>query len=342
MFRTYLSVLILMTGSLAAYGKHPKVDKDLGSIDAESTVDVIIQYKQVPGAGHHKKVHDKGGQHKRDLSLIKGGHYSLTAKTIRELADDPDVVAISPDREVRGTMDVAAPTVNATIANQNTWTGAGIGVAVIDSGIQDAADLKTVVYKQSFVSGGKSTDVYGHGTHVAGIIAGDGSSSSGKYKGVAPQANIIVLRVLDDNGVGTDSSVIAAIQRAIALKATYNIRVINLSLGRPVTSRAITVDPLCLAVEAAWKAGIVVVVAAGQRRPESIAEHGRLRDHHLAGERPVRDHSRRDEDHGDRVTGRRPDRQLQLEGADAARSRGEARPGGAGQPDDLAEREERH
>jgi serine protease AprX len=79
---------------------------------------------------------------------------------------------------------------------------------------------------------------------------------------VAPNANIINLRVLDANGSGTDSQVIAAIQRAIQLKTTYNIRVINLSLGRSVFE-SYTLDPVCQAVEAAWKSGIVVVVAAG-------------------------------------------------------------------------------
>src|SRR5208282_4947363 len=80
--------------------------------------------------------------------------------------------------------------------------------------------------------------------------------------GMAPGANIINLRVLDQNGSGTDSQVVAAIQQAIQLKSQYNIRVINLSLGRPVFE-SYTLDPLCQAVEQAWQAGIVVVVAAG-------------------------------------------------------------------------------
>src|SRR5204862_4561797 len=81
-------------------------------------------------------------------------------------------------------------------------------------------------------------------------------------KGVAPGVTLIDLQVLDQNGSGSDSAVIAAIQRAIALKSTYNIRVINLSLGRPVFE-SYKLDPLCQAAEKAWKAGIVVVVAAG-------------------------------------------------------------------------------
>src|SRR5205085_1377199 len=98
------------------------------------------------------------------------------------------------------------------------------------------------------------------------IIAGNGSDSqngySEQYAGIAPASSIINLRVLDGQGGGSDSQVIAAIQRAIQLKDAYNIRIINLSLGRPVFE-SYTLDPLCQAVEAAWQAGIVVVVAAG-------------------------------------------------------------------------------
>ena len=111
-----------------------------------------------------------------------------------------------------------------------------------------------------------------------GILAGNGhDSQSGyqvQYMGVAPNANIINLRVLDANGSGTDSQVIAAIQRAIQLKSTYNIRVINLSLGRSVYE-SYTLDPVCQAVEAAWQSGIVVVVAAGNAgRDNSLGTQG--------------------------------------------------------------------
>jgi serine protease AprX len=129
--------------------------------------------------------------------------------------------------------------------------------------------VSRVVYSQSFVSGDTTTsDKYGHGTHVAGLIGGSGASSgtgngyAATYAGVAPNVNLINLRVLDLNGMGVDSQVIAAIQQAIALKSTYNIRVISMSLGRPIFE-SYTLDPVDQAVEAAWKAGIVVVCAAG-------------------------------------------------------------------------------
>src|SRR5208283_5143466 len=133
---------------------------------------------------------------------------------------------------------------------------------------EDNSSTSRIVYSQSFVADNNSfNDPYGHGTHVAGIAAGNGYTSEnanypGVYRGIAPEANIVNLRVLDATGAGTDSLVIAAIQQAVSLKSTYNIRVINLSLSRGVYE-SYTQDPLCQAVESAWKAGIVVVVAAG-------------------------------------------------------------------------------
>ena len=135
------------------------------------------------------------------------------------------------------------------VANTSTrlpYDGSGVGVAVIDSGVSPAEDLhdargrSRIIYSESVIPNDAETaEEYGHGTHVAGLIAGNGSNSTGwrdKYtiRGIAPGANIINLRVLDGNGSGTDSAVIAAIQRAIQLKSTYNIRVINVSLRRNI------------------------------------------------------------------------------------------------------------
>lgn len=134
--------------------------------------------------------------------------------------------------------DNTAATVNAP-----AWSagldGTGISVAVIDSGISQHDDLQgRVVYSQDF-TGGDASDQYGHGEHVAGIIGGSGTDSlcpicSRHLVGIAPKVNLIDLRVLDQNGVGSDSGVILAIETAISLQSRYNIRVINLSLGRPV------------------------------------------------------------------------------------------------------------
>ncbi len=286
-----LALFTLLAVELSlADGKSHKLSKEFQAQKNTANdvkVDVIIQFKQVPTNAQHQKVRDKGGVLKTKLDIIKGGHYSVPVEALDALAADPDVVYISPDRATKGALDHVVRAVNADIALANGWDGTGIGVAVVDSGITLHDDLYTdlgalasrVVYSQSFVPGDTSTeDAYGHGTHVAGIISSNGHDSLSAYRavyrGIAPEANIINLRVLDGNGAGTDSAVIAAIQQAIALKTTYNIRVLNLSLGRPVFE-SYTLDPLCQAAEAAWQAGIVVVVAAGNYgRDNSLGTHG--------------------------------------------------------------------
>ncbi|HET6957034.1 MAG TPA: S8 family peptidase, partial [Vicinamibacterales bacterium] len=144
----------------------------------------------------------------------------------------------------------------------------GIGVAIVDSGISPHAALTgKVVANVSLITGDPSVlDAFGHGTHVAGIIAGNGSAAAsvtGLFTGgVAPGVQLVNVRVLGADGVGRTSDVIAGIQWAIANRARYNIRVINLSLGHPVMEPSAT-DPLCEVVADAFHAGIVVVAAAG-------------------------------------------------------------------------------
>jgi len=220
----------------------------------------------MPTEEHHQKVRDRGGRHKATLDLIKGGVYSVPAGSLEDLADDPDVAYITPDRQVHGSLDYATVTVGANLAYKANWTGKGVGVAVLDSGLYSGwPDVNgRVVYSQDFGTGDPAgQDLYGHGSHVAAIIGGAGTKYDNYlHRGIAPGVNLIVMKVLNQWGSGTDSSVIAAINQAITLKSKYNIRVMNLSLGRPVFE-SYTLDPLCQAVEAAWKAGIVVVVAAG-------------------------------------------------------------------------------
>jgi serine protease AprX len=247
--------------------------------DTNNMVTVIVQHKQMPTNAHLKGMQDRGVTIQSKFHSIRAVVMHVPVSMLAELASDPNVAYITPDREIsmkaNPVTEEFATAVQADLAaSQYALDGTGIGVAVIDSGIADHGDLhkgaaSRVVYSQSFVTGDTTTsDKYGHGTHVAGLIAGNGTSSgtangyAATYAGMAPGANLINLRVLDQNGAGTDSGVIAAIQEAITLKSTYNIRVISMSLGRPVFE-SYTLDPVDQAVEAAWKAGIVVVVAAG-------------------------------------------------------------------------------
>ena len=243
-------------------GQGFKFAGDLGHTNPNATVDVIVQYKALPGPAQHQKAALWGGQLKKLLNNIKGAVYTMPAGLAVQFAADNDVAYISPDRPLRRMLNLSRTAIQADIVQSYGWDGTGIGVAIIDSGVSPVADFgNRIVYATSFVAQSPIDD-FGHGTHVAGIVASNGQNSSGLYKGIAPNANIINLRVLDSNGGGTDSTVITAISQAVSLQSTYNIRVINLSLGRPV-QESYTQDPLCQAVEQAWQAGIVVVAAAG-------------------------------------------------------------------------------
>jgi serine protease AprX len=275
-----ISVFLAFSTSFAA---HPRIAEDLNAADPASTVDVIVQYKTTPTRLHHQHVINRGGRFTRSLAIVNAGAYRIPASALEALANDPEVAHISADHVVQSTgkgLDYHLEAVHGDNASWNGFDsgdGGNIGVAIIDSGISAQKDVAgQLVHSETFVRDGVTDDLYGHGTHVAGIVAGNGQASSGSgafytFRGIAPAANLINLRVLDRNGVGSDSTVIAGIQQAIALKNQYRIRVINLSLGRPVFE-SYTLDPLCQAVEAAWKAGIVVVAAAGNEGRNNSAQ----------------------------------------------------------------------
>ncbi|HEY6971768.1 MAG TPA: S8 family peptidase [Candidatus Angelobacter sp.] len=275
-------ILLLSVAGFAAPpngNQHGKLAPDLASfpVNPDGTVDVIIQFSDTMQAKHFAMLAAQGGRLKNKFEQINGAAYQIPVKVLAFLENHPDIAYVTPDRPNTPSFDqsdaAAISAITVDVARvQYGLDGSGVGVAVIDSGVFNHDDLQgasgsRIVYNENFVAGDASAnDTYGHGTHVAGIIGGNGNDSQSgylhEYRGVAPNANIINLRVLNGQGAGNDSQVIAAIQRAIQLKPTYNIRVINLSLGRPVFE-SYTLDPLCQAVEAAWKAGIVVVVAAG-------------------------------------------------------------------------------
>ena len=284
-----LGVALLLLSAVPSYaaGRPPKKNppskfsQDLqSSFGSNATGTIIVQYKKMPGSAALKSVQAGGATIVTKLPTINAVTMTVPATMLQELEAEANVVYITPNRSVNTTANPVteefATAVQADVAaSQYAMTGSGIGVAVIDSGIAAHPDLKNasgasrVVYSQSFVAGDTTTsDKFGHGTHVAGLVGGSGASSgtangyAATYAGMAPGVNLINLRVLDQNGSGTDSQVIAAIQEAIALQSKYNIRVINMSLGRPVFE-TYTLDPVDQAVEAAWKAGIVVVAAAG-------------------------------------------------------------------------------
>src|SRR5712691_8539582 len=274
--RNFPLCALILTASLAL-GQSSKISKDLASLPPKASVSVLVQYSSTPTSLDINAAKSLGATNGKALGLIKGYIWTMSPASVQSLiSKDSNIKYVSPDRPVRGSMNFAVSAVGADIAHSLGYDGTGIGVAVIDSGVNGVWDLtqagnsKTsrIIYNQNFdASASTTSDLYGHGTHVAAIIAGNGGSSicgncDVTFRGIAPNANIINLRVLDQNGSASDSTVIAGIQQAIVLKNLYNIRVINLSLGRGIFE-SYTLDPLCQAAEQAWKAGIVVVVAAG-------------------------------------------------------------------------------
>jgi len=209
-----------------------------------------------------------GGSRRKSLRSVVGGSAILSNGAIKNLAKNPLVAGISVDRVIACSMERTGATVGATAVRQELGVdGTGVGVAIIDSGAFSSHDYLAstgrVVQFVDFVNGQSAAyDDYGHGTHVAGIIAGSGADSNGARTGIAPGAQLIVLKVLDASGQGRISDVIAAIEYAIANRYTLNIRVINLSIAAGVYESYNT-DPLTLAALAAVRAGIVVVSSAG-------------------------------------------------------------------------------
>ena len=253
-------------------GKHgfTKLDRHLNEQRGRNgQSDVIIEFHNDGDA--EKVVKGHGGKVGRKLGG-KARVARISNKNLEALANDPRVKKVHHDRPVESFAGRTAVTVGARAVQELMgYNGAGVGVAIVDSGITAWHDDLTapngqgqrVVHFKDFVNGYTELyDDWGHGTHVAGIVAGNGFDSNGTRNAIAPGANIVALKALDGEGRGTISMIIAAIDYAVANKDAFNIRVLNLSLGAGVTESYNT-DPLTLAAKRAVDAGIVVVAAAG-------------------------------------------------------------------------------
>jgi serine protease AprX len=222
-----------------------------------------------------------GGTVTRRLPLIDGFAATLREDRVPALAADTAVTEITVDGriEMAGTPLDFWDDIEPNLAWRKTIRlgavpdgidGRGVTVAMIDTGVARVADLgNRVVARVDFTPGGHGEDEYGHGTHLAGVIAGDGSSSLGKWRGVAPGARLISLKVAGPDGSTDVSVVIAALHWVVSHRAQFNIKVLNLAFGTD-SVQSYAVDPLNAAVERAWAAGITVVVSAGNRGPGTI------------------------------------------------------------------------
>jgi serine protease AprX len=259
---------------------HAKLDRklnDRADKGGSATSRVIVSYK--PGTNLGLEYVKLGARRGKKLNLIGAEVVELSNSQLRKLADNKNVLAMFHDRKTGGKMNRTGVVSGArAVQAQYGYTGAGVGVAVIDSGITPWHDDLTYVGSNpnvvvvngqrvrkfvDFVNGQLTPyDDNGHGTHVAGIIAGNGTDTAGARAGIAPDANLISLKVLDDHGGGYISNVIAAFEWVVANRAAFNIRVVNVSVGAAVTD-SFMIDPLTLAAKAVVDAGVTVVTAAG-------------------------------------------------------------------------------
>src|SRR5256714_5070948 len=264
-----------------ARGKKVSTDlRDLvsGARYGNENVRVILQTKGEPGANLQALLRREGVKVHANFRNFNTHVLELPAGMVDELAADGDVTYVSPDRDVKTLGHVSLTTGTDAVRTQTTpggknytLDGSGIGIAVLDSGMYTthqaflASDGRSRVAVSVDFTGAKKfdlTDKFGHATHVAGLAAGSGDIYSGGYTGIAPNAKLINLAVLNSQGIGQTSWVLNALDWVMANKATYNIRVVNMSLGTLAVD-SYRNDPLCKAVRRLVDAGVVVVVAAG-------------------------------------------------------------------------------
>ena len=286
--------LVAITAAALAVALLPDAGAGSGSAPAPATRSVIV--REVPGAHGIPEafVRDVGGRVGRHIHIIDGFLADVPADAVDDLRASPHVYSVTPNRKVQlldsgsGSYDPATDSGSLynlirQIQAPSMWargiTGRGVGVALIDSGVLPVDGLRAPgkvingidLSFESQADNLQYLDTYGHGTHMAGIIAGlDDAAVNGTWNqteyavGVAPNARIINVKVADFEGATDVSQVIAGIDWVVQHRNDpgLNIRVLNLSFGTDGI-QDYRLDPLTYAAEVAWRKGIVVVVAAG-------------------------------------------------------------------------------
>jgi subtilisin family serine protease len=281
------AILAAVTPAMAAGPRSPqnsdaKLDHELRLRARTSGGHSRVILQLTPGTSADVALRGLRGTIGRRLASVGGQVADVPDTSLSDLARLPGVSGVSLDRRVSGTMERTGATIGSNWVRESLgFDGTGVGIAVIDSGVanwHDDLGSGRVTRFVDFVNFQPTAyDDYGHGTHVAGILAGNGHDSGGRRTGVAPGATLLVEKVLDASGQGYISNVIAAIDYAIANKDALNIRVINLSVAAGVYE-SYTTDPLTLAAKRAVEAGIVVVSAAGNlgKGPDGKTQYGAI------------------------------------------------------------------
>ena len=239
-------------------------------------IPVIIQFKQTITQASLRSLQNHLGDHKcpviLKLPVIQAVSSRVSVDCLKQMCSWEGIERIYLDDVKKASLHIATPSIGSTaVQRKRGLTGKGINIAIIDTGVYPHPDLtrpvnRIVAFKDWVNHRKKPYDDNGHGTHVAGDAAGNGWASKGKYQGPAPKAGIVGVKVLDKQGNGLDSTIIKGIEWCIKNRKRLKLRILSMSFGGPMTSPC-KEDPLCQAVEKAVKAGLIVVVAAGNRGP---------------------------------------------------------------------------
>jgi serine protease AprX len=289
---TLLTVLALLLSLVVPLASSPTPQavriqpllREMAVQQPDQVVSVIVQ-KTTQDDRVEKAISALGGKVTTDLHIINAFAAEMTSQAATQLGNVDGVRWVSLDAPMVST-DCTADCLTSDVNLKNVYTkainankvwlatpkrqGAGVGVAVVDAGINWQTDLYTLYGQNRVVANVRfntdynqtTFDNFGHGSHIAGIVGGNGRMSNGKYIGVAPMTSIINVKVSNDDGSATTATVVAGLQWVLEHRAQYNIRVVNLSLNSTV-SESYHTNPLNAAVEILWFNGIVVVVSAG-------------------------------------------------------------------------------
>lgn len=286
-----VTLAALGPGQLPAAGSG-HVTQTGGTSEGPATTRVIVQQWDPADRGPRQAVTRLGGRVTRGLPIVDGFAATLPAGAAGALASVPGVRTVSPDTQVHVQAEAPGTDAGEALARPSVYRqavgadrvgagdvdGSGVTVALIDTGVTEVADLRGRVVRVgagrvgadracvNLSAEASCDDSYGHGTFMAGLIAGSGRASGGLHTGVAPGASVLSVKIAGRDGAADVSTVLAAVQWVVAYRDAYGVRVLNLSLGTDST-RSYRSDPLNYAVQKAWDAGIAVIVAASNRGP---------------------------------------------------------------------------
>lgn len=207
------------------------------------------------------------------IPMIQGYVVEIPASQIGKLAEHKNVRYIAADLDVKAQMRIASQVVRVDELHKAGITGKDVGIAILDTGIYPHPDFtvprsRIVAFLDIVNNRQAAYDDNGHGTFVSGVAAGNGYMSNGMYKGIAPDASIVSVKVMDAQGSGKSSDVLSALQWVADNHSRYNIKVVSLSLGT-IAGDFRRDDAMIRGAEALWRSGITVVVAAGNEGPDS-------------------------------------------------------------------------